>query len=74
MIYVFPKNLWIYSFFARLELSKNFKLIYHKNIIMSKHRIKYQTEKMKVPVIFHASEELLPDKKTYRQLEYLAQD
>ncbi len=41
---------------------------------MSTHNIKFQTDKMKVPVIFHASEELLPDKKTYGQLENLAKD
>ncbi len=41
---------------------------------INNHKLKYQTSKMKVPVIFHASEELLPDKKTYQQLEYLAQD
>ncbi len=41
---------------------------------IKKGKIKFQTEQMKVPVIFHASEELLPDKKTYKQLENLAKD
>ncbi len=42
--------------------------------IISEHKIKFQTEKMKVPVLFHASSQLLPNEQTFQQLENLAQD
>ncbi|HFC76975.1 MAG TPA: hypothetical protein ENJ27_01980 [Candidatus Moranbacteria bacterium] len=41
---------------------------------INNHKLKYQTSKMKVPVIFHASKKLLPDEQTYKQLENLARD
>lgn len=41
---------------------------------LSPHKKEFRTDKMKVPVIFHASEELLPNKETFRQLENLAKD
>lgn len=41
---------------------------------LSEYKKEFQTEKMNVPVVFHASKNLLPDEETFRQLENLAQD
>jgi len=41
---------------------------------LSGHKKQFQTEAMKVPVIFHASEKLLPGEETFRELENLAGD
>lgn len=41
---------------------------------MSLNKIKFQTKRMKVPVIFHTSKKLLPNKQTHSQLETLAKD
>ncbi len=43
-------------------------------ITLNNHKKQYQTEIMKVPVIFHASDELLPNEETFSQLENLASD
>ncbi|MFA6193399.1 MAG: RtcB family protein [Parcubacteria group bacterium] len=39
---------------------------------LSNHKKRFQTDKMKVPVILHASEDLLPNDKTLKQLENTA--
>ena len=44
------------------------------NFTTTNDKIKFQTAGMKVPVIFHTSKELLPNKDTYQQLENLAKD
>ncbi len=45
------------------------------NIIkINPHLQKFQSEKMRVPVFFHTSDNLLPNKETFQQLEILAQD
>jgi tRNA-splicing ligase RtcB (3'-phosphate/5'-hydroxy nucleic acid ligase) len=41
---------------------------------LGEHKYKYQTGKMKIPVVFHASEKLLPNEDTFQQLENLAAD
>lgn len=41
---------------------------------LSRHKKEFQTGKMKIPAILHASEELLPNEETFQQLENLAQD
>lgn len=41
---------------------------------LSTHKKQFQTPEMKVPVIFHASDELLPDEEAFRQLKNLAKD
>ncbi len=41
---------------------------------LSKHKKQFQTKAMKVPVIFHASETLLPNEETFAELENLARD
>lgn len=41
---------------------------------ISPHKKKFQTPAMKIPVIFHASENLLPDEETFDKLEKLACD
>ncbi|MDO8529376.1 MAG: RtcB family protein [bacterium] len=41
---------------------------------ISNHKKEFRTPTMKVPVIFHASENLLPDDETFEKLEKLAQD
>jgi tRNA-splicing ligase RtcB len=41
---------------------------------ISEHKKEYKTPLMKVPVIFHASENLLPGQETFDQLEKLAED
>lgn len=41
---------------------------------ISNHKKQFQTPEMKIPVIFHASENLLPDDETFEKLEKLAQD
>jgi tRNA-splicing ligase RtcB len=38
------------------------------------HKKEFKTPKMKIPVIFHASENLLPNQETFDQLENLAKD
>lgn len=45
------------------------------NIIKkSNHLQEFKTEKMHIPVLFHTSDDLLPNEKTFAQLENLAQD
>jgi tRNA-splicing ligase RtcB len=39
---------------------------------LSNHKKKFQTDKMKIPVILHASDNLLPNEKTLKQLENTA--
>lgn len=41
---------------------------------LSAHKKQFKTEQMNVPVIFHVSEELLPNEETFQQLENLAKD
>lgn len=41
---------------------------------LSNHKKRFQTGAMKVPVIFHTSESLLPNEETFGQLESLAKD
>lgn len=41
---------------------------------ISNHKKEFQTPKMKIPVVFHASENLLPNEETFEQLEYIAKD
>ncbi|MFH0969216.1 MAG: RtcB family protein [Patescibacteria group bacterium] len=43
-----------------------------KSITNNKKQL--QAPNMKIPVVFHASENLLPDNKTFEQLEFIAQD
>jgi len=40
----------------------------------SEHLQEFKTEKMSVPVLFHTSDDLLPNQETFNQLENLAQD
>ncbi|GBE16679.1 RNA-splicing ligase RtcB [bacterium BMS3Abin15] len=41
---------------------------------ISPNKKEFKTDKMKVPVVFHASDELLPNEETFSQLENLAKD
>ncbi len=41
---------------------------------LSNNKKRFQTQEMKLPVVFHASEALFPDEETFRQLENLAKD
>lgn len=41
---------------------------------LSAHKKEFKTDTMKVPVIFHASDKLLPNEETFRQLENLGRD
>lgn len=41
---------------------------------INQHLQQFQTKEMKVPVIFHTSDELLPNEHTFSQLENLAKD
>lgn len=41
---------------------------------LSQYKKEFKTDKMKVPVVFHASDELLPNEETFKQLENLAKD
>jgi len=41
---------------------------------ISANKKKFQTPEMKIPVILHASENLLPNEETFNQLEYIAED
>lgn len=41
---------------------------------LSNSKKQFQTPTMKIPVVFHASENLLPNQKTFDQLEFIAQD
>lgn len=41
---------------------------------LSAHKKEFKTATMKVPVIFHTSNKLLPDEETFRQLEILGRD
>ncbi len=41
---------------------------------LSNSKKQFQTPEMKIPVIFHASENLLPDQETFEKLEKLAED
>jgi tRNA-splicing ligase RtcB (3'-phosphate/5'-hydroxy nucleic acid ligase) len=41
---------------------------------ISTHKKQFQTPRMKVPVVFHASEDLLPNEATFQELENLAKD
>ena len=46
----------------------------YKITAISPHKKEFQTPEMKIPVLFHASENLLPDEETFEKLEKLAQD
>lgn len=41
---------------------------------ISENKKQFQTPKMKIPVVFHASENLLPGKETFDQFEHIAED
>lgn len=41
---------------------------------LSNSKKQFQTSEMKIPVILHASENLLPNEETFEQLEYIAED
>jgi tRNA-splicing ligase RtcB len=41
---------------------------------LSSHKKQFQNPEMKVPVVFHASDDLLPDEETFGKLENLAKD
>ena len=41
---------------------------------LSQNKKQFQAPKMKIPVVFHASENLLPGKETFDQFEHIAQD
>jgi tRNA-splicing ligase RtcB len=41
---------------------------------LSNHKKEFKTDNMNVPVVFHASNELLPNEETFNQLENLAED
>ncbi len=41
---------------------------------LSNHKKEFKTPEMKIPVIFHASEKLLPNEETFEQLEFIAKD
>ncbi|MFA5776843.1 MAG: RtcB family protein [Parcubacteria group bacterium] len=41
---------------------------------LSNSKKEFQTPNMKIPVILHASENLLPNEETFEQLEYIAED
>ncbi|MDH4330818.1 MAG: RtcB family protein [Candidatus Moranbacteria bacterium] len=47
----------------------------NKNLsIKNSHLLEFKSDQMKIPTVFHVSEKLLPDQKTFDQLENLAKD
>lgn len=47
--------------------------MYEPNITkLSEHKSEFRTEKMKVPVVFHVGEKLMPGDDTMKQLESVA--
>ncbi len=46
----------------------------YETISISPHKKEFRNLTMKIPVIFHTSENLLPNEETFKQLEKLAQD